>query len=65
MNPIAVFTEIKKGKKKNHYIDDKHITSLFQEAAASVYNIKDKKELSRFTAHSIRVGACVTLYSQG
>ena len=27
-NPIAVFTEIKKGKKKTHYIDDKHITSL-------------------------------------
>ena len=64
-NPIAVHTEIKKEKKKTHYIDDKHITSLLQEAAAFVYDIKDKKELSKFTAHSVRVGACVNLHSQG
>jgi hypothetical protein len=38
---------------------------LLQEAAAFVYDIKDKKQLSKFTAHSIRVGACVNLYSQG
>ena len=63
-DPIAVFSEIKKGKKKICYIDDKHITSLLQEAASIVYNIKDKKELSKFTAHSIRVGACVILHSQ-
>ena len=38
---------------------------MLQEAAAFVYDIKDKKELSKFTAHSIRVGACVNLHSQG
>ena len=37
---------------------------MLQEAAAFVYDIKDKKELSKFTAHSIRVGACVNLHSQ-
>ena len=37
---------------------------MLQEAASIVYNIKDKKELSKFTAHSIRVGACVILHSQ-
>ena len=62
-DPIAVYSEIKKGKKKTCYIDDKHITSLLQEAASIVYNIKDKKELSKFTAHSVRVGACVILHS--
>ena len=62
--PIAVFTECKKNKKKTCYIDDMHISSLLQEAASKVYNIKCKKELARFTSHSIRVGACVFLHSQ-
>ena len=38
---------------------------MLQEAAAFVYDIKDKKELSKFTAYSVRVGACVNLHSQG
>ena len=63
-DPIAVFTEKTKTKNKVSYIDDKHICRVLREAASSIYNIKSKDELSKFTAHSIRVGACVLLHSQ-
>ena len=62
--PIAVFTENLKGKNITRFIDDIHIKSLLQEAAGKEYNIKCKKELSAFTSHSIRVGACVLLHAQ-
>ena len=38
---------------------------MLQSVAAFVYGTKDKKELSKFTAHSVRVGTCVNLHSQG
>ena len=41
-----------------------HIKSIMQEAAHNRYNIKCKKDLSNFTSHSIRVGACVLLHAQ-
>ena len=62
--PIAVFTENLKGKNITRFIDDIHIKSLLQEAAGKEYNIKCKKELSAFTSHSIRVGACILLHAQ-
>ena len=62
--PIAVFSETKKTQNKTNYIDDTHIKSILQEAASKIYNIKCKKELSNFTSHSIRVGACVLLHAQ-
>ena len=62
--PIAVYSEHKHNTKKICYIDDIHIKKLLQEAAKRVYNIKDKKDLSAFTSHSIRVGACVLLHAQ-
>ena len=62
--PIAVFTENLKGENITRFIDDIHIKSLLQEAAGKEYNIKCKKELSAFTSHSIRVGACVLLHAQ-
>ena len=62
--PIAVYTEIINGKRKVCYIDDIHIKSLLQEAARAVHHIKDKDDLAKFSAHSIRVGACVLLHAQ-
>ena len=62
--PIAVFTEIINGKSITRLVDDIHIKRLLQEAASKEYNIKCKKELSAFTSHSVRVGACVLLHSQ-
>ena len=60
---MAVFTECK-GKKKICFIDDVQITTIVKEAARKVYNIKCKKELAKFTSHSVRVGACVCLHAQ-
>ena len=50
--------------KKTCHIDDVHIKSLLQEAARKVYKITDKEDLAKFSAHSIRVGACVLLHAQ-
>ena len=64
---IAVFVEIK-GKKKIRslkYIDDIHIGTLLRDAAKSVHNITSKKNLARFTTHSIRVGACIIMHTNG
>ena len=62
--PIAVFLQDKNGRNKTSFIDDVHIKNLLQEAAKNEYNIQCKKELSAFTSHSIRVGACVLLHTQ-
>ena len=62
--PIAVFTASRSIQEKPKYIDDVHIKSILQEAARRVYNIKCKKDLSNFTSHSVRVGACVLLHAQ-
>ena len=39
-----------------------HVESYLRQLAHQVYNITDNQELSRFTCHSIRVGACVLLH---
>ena len=65
--PLAVFIELK-GKKKTKslkYIDDIHIGTLLRDATKSVHNITSKNELARFTAHSLRVGACVIMHVNG
>ena len=62
-----MFVEIK-GKKKTRllkYIDDIHISTLLRDAENSVHNITSTKELARFTAHYIRVGACVIMHTNG
>ena len=51
-------------QKKICFIDDVHITTILREAASKVHNITCKKELAKFTSHSIRVGACVFLHAQ-
>ena len=61
--PIAVFVHIKQATPQ--YITDIHITQLLQEAATGAHNITCEKDLARFTAHSLRVGTCVLLHSQG
>ena len=43
----------------------KDISRCMQYLAGAVYHITDPKELSRFSAHSLRVGACVILHAQG
>jgi hypothetical protein len=43
----------------------KDISRCMQYLAGAVYHITDPTELSRFSAHSLRVGACVILHAQG
>ena len=57
--PLAVFQN---GIGHSQYIDDKYVETLLRQLATQVYNITDTQELSRFTCHSIRVGACVLLH---
>ena len=57
--PIAVFFN---HTGHSQYIDDKHVEQLLRTLASQVYNITNNQDLSRFTCHSIRVGACVLLH---
>ena len=44
------------------------IEAVMRRAAATIYNldpVKNKKQLSLWSSHSLRVGACATLYSKG
>ena len=61
--PLAVFVEPKSSTPQ--FITNVHVTQLLKEAATAAHNITRKVDLARFTAHSIRVGACVLLHSQG
>ena len=62
-HPLAVFTDNGLATGVVHFITEKHINHALQTAARMVYNITKKDELARFTSHSIRVGACVSLHA--
>ena len=66
-HPTAVFAKIKGNKKTMllKYIDDIYIGTLLRDAVKSVHHITSKKELARFTAHSIRMGVCVIIHTNG
>lgn len=59
--PLAWFSD---GKAKQ-LITDKHITSVLRQSARKAHAISNDDDLSRWTAHSIRVGACVLLHEKG
>ena len=50
---------------KQRLVTAKDISQCMQYLAGAVYHVTDPKELSRFSAHSLRVGACVILHAQG
>ena len=60
--PIAVYLD---HEKKVKHITNKDIEKVLQHAAKKVYGITDKKELQRFSSHSIRVGAATALHMTG
>ena len=43
----------------------KDIESVLQMVAKEVHNLTLLEDIKRFSSHSIRVGACVLLYSSG
>ena len=61
IQPLAVFRK----KKITTFITNKMISKHLQNSARQVYKITDKKKLSLWSPHSIRVGACVLLNTIG
>ena len=57
--PLAVYRQ---GSNNMALIHSDHIRSTLQSLARHCYDITDKDDLSRYTSHSIRVGACVALH---
>jgi hypothetical protein len=64
-HPLAVFTDTGLSTGKVEFITARHINDSLRAAATAVYDISDPKDLSRFSSHSIRVGACVALHAAG
>jgi hypothetical protein len=64
-HPLAVFTNT--GLVSGHviFVTPIHINEALRSSACEVYNITDKEELARFSSHSIRVGATVSLHAAG
>lgn len=48
-----------------HLVTDTDITRILRHAAAQVYNITCDDDVTKWTSHSIRVGACVALHESG
>ena len=59
---LSIYRDTKTGKTFNITADD--VKSDLQKAAKALYDLSDE-ELAKFTCHSIRIGACCTLYSMG
>jgi hypothetical protein len=62
---LAVFTDTGLSTGKVEFITARHINDTLHTTATEVYDISDPKDLSRFSSHSIRVGACVALHAAG
>ena len=60
-HPISAY----KHNKKVYYFNDAEIKKDIQAVAKQVYGLTNKKQISRFTNHSIRVGACTLLHCGG
>ena len=52
-------------KKKRIYLTGKRVAALFREAAKTIQPNMSKEDLSQFSAHSLRVWACVLLDEAG
>jgi len=59
--PVACYSY----KKKRVYLTGKRIASLFHEAVKAIHPKTSKADLSRYSAHSLRVWACVLLDAAG
>jgi hypothetical protein len=60
--PLAVYKHPANGVV---FITEREITQTFRALACKVYNLDPKSERIKFSSHSLRVGACVLLHSQG
>jgi len=60
--PLAIYLT---SSSKVRYFTDHDITSVLRSTAKTLYNLHKQSDLARWTAHSIRVGACVALHEAG
>ena len=58
--PLAIYRP--EGGSTYQFINNKHVQCLLQQTARTIYNIKDPSILALWSCHSIRVGACVTMF---
>ena len=59
--PLAVYGI--KGSKK--FIFNTEVKDEMQKCATKIYKLTDSEEIQRYSSHSVRVGACVTLHATG
>ncbi len=64
-HPLAAYTEGGAHLGKLRFITANQIAFTLQEIAKEWYDITDKRELSLYSSHSLRVGACVALHAAG
>jgi len=65
--PLAVYRDGPSDSDR-HLLYSDQVTTLIREVVCEVLNldpIKDKEEVSRYSTHSLRVGACQILYASG
>jgi len=64
--PLALYSSVTNAEPR--FITSKDIEAVMRRVASRVYNIdpvKGKEALQRWSAHSLRVGACVILHAMG
>lgn len=61
--PLSIYLDEKTGEVK--LITSKDIETIMRKLAAHVYKITKESDLQRWSAHSLRVGACVILHAMG
>jgi len=61
--PLACF--LKHHANRPSYITDEHISAVLRGSAGHVYHLSSKEDLSKWTPHSLRIGACVALHAAG
>ena len=60
-NPIAVYVQ----NNEVQYMTQREVEREMQSCAKKLYNLTKKEDIARYTAHSVRVGACVALHATG
>ena len=61
--PIAIYLHTK--TKQPRYLTSTMVTAELRTLAVEVHGLKDKKDIDRFSSHSLRVGACCIYFAAG
>ena len=64
-HPLGVFTANGLSSGPVRYLTDAEITPHLRWAGTQVFELVEAEDIDRYSTHSIRVGACCTLYAAG